>query len=500
MPGVNGRTLWVFGRFRYQEHPVNHVTFGKAMKPGIAKKLFLFFFLFILIFYGTVFDLLFKVREMSARSERIVGVNNRVAALSRTMQDTLLDLETNARKLRLLKKELYFDGFEKAVAAYGEALSSILILDDSPLWRELDSRYGPYIRPVPSKAALASKKGWAGTDQVPGWAADIDAARRANRALTERALIRINTLSGRIVHNGFIGFGISILVGLFGILFISRSMLVPLNRLKTGLAHVSNDNFSHQIPVRSTDEFGELTRAFNNMSRQLRADEEIRTEFIATLSHEIRTPLASVREAVNMVSEGILGPVTRRQQKFLSIAGKETARIAGLLNRLLDAAGRESVPGNPEALDPNTLVREAVQRLAGQAETAGVRVGFTPLPSAPPVLANPEEILQVLINLLENAIKFSGEADRIDLFLTQEARYLLFNISDSGPGIPPGQESLVFKKYYRTREVRDHADGVGLGLSIAKRIVRAHGGEIFVVNNDNRGCTFSFSLPLAKTA
>ena len=469
------------------------------MKLGIAKKLFLFFFLFILIFYGTVFDLLFKVREMSARSQRIVAVNNRIAALSKTMENALLDMEVNGRKLRLLKKGLYFEGFKKAQSAYNEALTSILALDNTPLWRNLDAAYGPYIRPAPPREALASKEGWAGTDLILQWSADIDAARKANQARIDRALIRINTLSGRIVHNGMIGFGISIMIGLFGILFISRSMLAPLNRLKTGLSQVSNDNFSHRIPVRSGDEFGEVTQAFNSMSRQLGADEEIRSEFIATLSHEIRTPLASVRESVNMVSEGILGPVTRRQKKFLSIAGKETARIASLLNRLLDAAGRENQAGPVEALDPNVLVDEAVHRLASQAQTANVRVEFTPMPDAPAVQANPGQILQVLINLLENAIKFSGEDDRIDLFLSRDTRNLIFNISDRGPGIPPGQEGLIFKKYYRTREVRNHADGVGLGLSIAKRIVRGHGGEITVANNKGQGCTFSFSLPCAKT-
>ncbi len=480
--------------------PWHRSAIARNTAMRIAKKLFFFFLLFILIFYGTVFDLLFKVRDMSSLSGRIVGVNNQTAALSRTMEDALLDMEVNEKKLRLLKKDLYVDGFNKALNTYKGALSSIRALDNAPVWQTIDAAYSSYTRPIRPKAVSTAEQGWAARDMILQWSADIDAARKANQALTDKALIRINTLSRKIVHNGMIGFGISIMVGLFGILFISRSMLAPLNRLKAGLTQVSNDNFSHRIKVQSGDEFGEVTRAFNDMSRQLLADEEIRSEFIATLSHEIRTPLASVRESVNMVSEGILGPVTPQQQKFLSIAGKETARIAALLTRLLDAAGLETRAGETKATDPNMLVEEAVHRLASQAATARVLLEVTPWPKAPRVQANPDEILQVLINLLENAIKFSGEDDHIKIFLTRNAAHLTFSISDSGPGIPPGKEGLVFKKYYRTPEVRNHADGMGLGLNIAKRIVQAHGGEIAVTNNTGRGCTFSFSLPCIQSA
>ncbi len=470
------------------------------MKLGIAKKLFILFFLFILIFYGTVFDLFFKVKEMSARSAHIVGVNNKIAALSKTMQDNLVEMEINGKKLNLLKKDLYFKGFIKAREAYIEALASILKLDSTPLWTDLNTAYGQYTRPGLKKGVLTAGNGWDGTDMVPQWTADIGTARKENQGRIDQALIRINTLSRLVVRNGMIGFGISIMVGLLGVLFITRSMLAPLNRLKAGLSQVSNDNYSHMIPVRSKDEFGELAHAFNDMNRQLKADEEIRSDFIATLSHEIRTPLSSVRESVNMIAEEVLGPINGQQQKFLSIAGKETARITNLLNRLLNTANLETDPREPAPLDPNHLIRDAIQRLASRAELADISISFTPMNEAPAVMGDPDELLQVLINLLDNAIKFSSENSKITLFLALKAQHLMFNISDTGPGIPREKQRLVFKKYYRAREVRNHADGVGLGLNIARRIVSAHGGIIFVNNNKDRGCTFSFTLPYAKNA
>ena len=472
------------------------------MKLGIAKKLFIFFCLFILICYGTVVDLSFKVREMSAMSARIVGVNNKIATLSKIMQDNLVEMDVNGKKFNLLKKDLYFEGFEKARKAYAEAFADILKLDgaaaDDALWTDLNGAYGQYVRPGMEKKMLSAGNGWEGAAMVSQWMADIENAGKENQARINRSLIRINTLSRLIVRNGMIGFGISIMVGFLGCLFISRSMLIPLNRLKTGLAQVSNDNYNHLIPVQSRDEFGELARAFNDMNRQLKADEEIRSDFIATLSHEIRTPLSSVRESVNLVSEEVLGPINKKQQKFLSIAVKETARITHLLNRLLDTASLDTRPGEPVSIDPNRLVQDTVQRLAGRAELAGITITFTPMKEAPEVMGDFEELLQVLINLLDNAIKFSSENSQITLFLTLSNQHLFFNISDTGPGIPREKQRLIFKKYYRAREVRTHSDGVGLGLNIARRIVRTHGGAIFVNNNTDRGCTFSFTLPCAK--
>ena len=505
LPGVNDRTLLVQAALKAffdltGNGAVNWLSNrynGKAMKLGIAKKLFILFFLFILIFYGTVFDLFFKVREMSARSARIVGVNNRVAALSKTLQDNLVEMDVNGKKLKLLKKDLYFNGFEKARKAYREALTEILRLNPAVSWSDVDTAYGPYIRPGMPKSVLADGNGWEGSSRVPQWTTDIETARKENQSRIDQSLIRINTLSRLIVRNGMIGFGISIMVGLLGALFIARSMLAPLNRLKAGLSQVASDNYNHLIPVRSRDEFGELTQAFNNMSRQLQADEEIRSDFIATLSHEIRTPLSSVRESVNMVAEEVLGPVNQQQQKFLAIAGKETDRITHLLNRLLDTACLGTRPGEPVPLDPNRLVQDAIQRLSSRAKTAGIGIFFSPMKAASAVMGDPEEILQVLINLLDNAIKFSNEKGAVTVFLKPEIQHLQFNISDIGPGIPREKQKLVFQKYYRTREVRDHADGVGLGLNIARRIVQAHGGTISVKNNTDQGCTFSFTLPWA---
>ena len=482
-----------------------HTGHMRAAGFGISKKLFIFFSVFILIFSGTVFDLFVKVREISGDSARIVSVNNRISALSKTLSDRLVDMDVSDKKYRLLKKELYFEGFETARQAYCKSLDQILALAETDMtrpWWQIHDAYRAHTRFRPMEDVLSRDTPWMERPLLTRWMDAIAGARNENERQIEQALIRINDRTRQVARNGMIGFGLSIIAGLAGILFITRSVLSPLKKLKAGIKQVSEDSYSHQLPVAARDEFGELTSAFNDMTRQLKADEEIRSDFIASLSHEIRTPLSSIRESVNMIREGLLGPVNPKQNKFLTLAGDEIVRITTLLTHLLDSSmAGDDLPRPPSAsMDPNEVVRTATAALSPAAALRRVALSFSPLTDAPRVIGEEREIIQVLTNILGNALKFSPDNSRIDLWLEKETppRSLTFYISDAGPGIPPEKHGLIFKKYYRAEDARNHMDGVGLGLNISKRIIRAHGGRIGVRNNPDRGCTFFFTLPLER--
>ncbi len=298
-----------------------------------------------------------------------------------------------------------------------------------------------------------------------------------------------------------IGFGVSIVIGILGVWFISQSMLKPLNKLKKGLKGIALDNYDHVVDIKSNDEFGELASVFNDMSRQLKESESIRSDFIAILSHEIRTPLASIRESVNMIIEDVFGPINDKQRKFLEIASSEISRITTLLNHLLNVSMLKSDAETikPEPLNPNHLISDAAMGLIGTANANSVdlrlhELNETPVPL---VMGIQSEILQVLLNIIGNAIKFSYKNSFVDISVLKSTNgnELIFKVSDQGPGIPEEEQTLVFKKYYRSKEVRTHMDGVGLGLNISKRIIQAHGGTIYMENNSDKGCSFFFTLP-----
>ncbi|HCY86680.1 MAG TPA: sensor histidine kinase [Desulfobacteraceae bacterium] len=448
---------------------------------------------------------------MSRTSDRIVSVNTEIGALSKNLKDSLIDMDANFKKFRLLKKETYFDYFETARTAYNKDLNRIIHLSrsggssanaegEAAAWLKIRDDYKDLAGFKAGEPTAIPDGAWASDERLALWMDALKEAGRTNREAVEAALIRMNAQSRQVMRNGIIGFGISILVGALGVIFISRSVLSPLHRLKKGLNQVSNDNYAHVLPVTSGDEFGELAAAFNRMNRQLKADEGLRSDFIATLSHEIRTPLSSIRESVNMIGEEVLGPVNDRQKKFLKIAGDETLRITYLLNHLLDtsvlAAGAEKA--DPVPLDPEQLVKDTVQGLAAPAAAKQIEIHRHPARGLPRVMGEAKEIRQVLVNLIGNALKFSPENSRVDIRMSDEKDRVRFSISDRGPGIPEEKQALIFKKYYRDESVRKHLDGVGLGLSIARQIVRAHGGEINLKNNKDGGCTFFFTLPVEK--
>ncbi|MBF0112998.1 MAG: HAMP domain-containing histidine kinase [Desulfamplus sp.] len=458
---------------------------------------------------------------MSGISEQIVSINNQIASLSKTMLDSLISMDVNDKKYRLLKKDIYLEYFETARKDYIGSIEKILGLESNEYklpesWHKIeDKKFASYLMPhieinfenisnsSPPDKTIASEAlpAWIPEPILEEWIKSISNCRQENERQIEQSLIDINAKSRESIKKGLIGFGVSIVVGIIGVWFISQSMLKPLNKLKNGLRGIAHDNYEHLIEIKSNDEFGEVASIFNDMTTQLKESESIRSDFIAILSHEIRTPLASIRESVNMIIEDVFGPINDKQRKFLEIASSEISRITTLLNHLLNVSMLKSDSDKikPEPLDPNQLISDAAMGLIGTANANSVELRIHPLVDdpVPLVMGIKNEILQVLLNIIGNAIKFSYKNSFVDISLIKGAKgdEVIFKVSDEGPGIPQDEQSLVFKKYYRSKEVRTHMDGVGLGLNISKRIIQAHGGTIYMENNSDKGCSFFFTLP-----
>jgi len=478
----------------------------RNIKLGITQKMLILFSLFVLIFYGTLLVLYTDTQKITGISEKIVSKNNEISTLSKTMYENLLSMEANDKKYRLLNKDIYRQYFEEERQSFELNLTKLLSLESSgyevaPLWKGLATGYMKHSRARSSTAGNAGAEvvKWASEETINTWLELISEARRKNEEEIEKSLISINDRGRVSVRNGMIGMGITIFAGIAAALFLSKSILQPLKKLKHALINISFDKDAEEIRIDRQDEFGELAVAFNDMSKQLKEEEELRSEFIATLSHEIRTPLSSIRESVNMILEGVLGAVNDKQTKFLEIAQSEIFRISDLLKHLLQVShlDAESRRVTPILIDPNKLALEVSRSLIPSAKAKGVTMKLHKM-SAPPVLIGvKKELQQVLFNLLDNAIKFSPKNGEIiiQLFLSDSKGSLVYKITDQGPGITNQEQTLIFSKYYRAKNARSHTDGVGLGLSISKRIIQFHGGEIYVKNNEDRGCSFFCKLP-----
>jgi two-component system, NtrC family, sensor histidine kinase HydH len=243
-------------------------------------------------------------------------------------------------------------------------------------------------------------------------------------------------------------------------------------------------------------EVEETARKLSKVNTQLQASfEQLRRadrlsalgELSAGLAHEIRNPLGALEGAVQILQRPELAAETRHE--FAGMAGKEVGRLKSLLTSFLDFARPQ--PPEKTLIEPALLLESVVRLAAETAKLANVHILVEAQETAP-IAVDAEQIKQVLLNLVLNAVQAMPEGGRIVLRARQEDGSVLLEIADQGSGILPENLERIFDPFFTTR-----ASGTGLGLSIAHQIVHGHGGQISVHNNPDRGATFTLILPLA---
>ena len=225
--------------------------------------------------------------------------------------------------------------------------------------------------------------------------------------------------------------------------------------------------------------------------------ERMRRDFVANLSHELRTPIASLKALTETLHEGAIDdPAVARD--FLKKMNAEVDRITRMVQELADLSSIESGQATLQKtpVDAGEVLTRAVSRLKARADQTGIDIVVYEPEALPPVMADEGRLEQVLLNLTENAIKFTPPDGRIEAAVKAESGYMIFTVADSGVGIPAEDLPRVFERFYKADKARSE-QGTGLGLAIAKHIVEAHGGRIWAESVEGRGSTFSFSLPLA---
>jgi signal transduction histidine kinase len=230
--------------------------------------------------------------------------------------------------------------------------------------------------------------------------------------------------------------------------------------------------------------------------RKLRKISEAKTEFVSIASHQLRTPLTVIKGIASMMHEGDFGKIDELQKRYLTKILDSTDRLIKLVNVLLDVtkieAGREKL--DVKEIQLENIIKSLILELNNKAKTRGIRLEFKKCGPMPKIGADPERIRQVILNLLDNAINYTPKG-KIEISLERKMNFLICHVSDTGTGISKEELPLLFKKFVRAKKGSKYA-GFGLGLYIAKKIVEAHGGKIWVESKGKgKGSTFSFSLP-----
>jgi two-component system, OmpR family, sensor histidine kinase BaeS len=292
-------------------------------------------------------------------------------------------------------------------------------------------------------------------------------------------------------------------------LFVSRRITAPLEELTDAAADVATGDFGVRVAPRANDEVGALAAAFNAMADRLARDEQWRRDMTADLSHELRTPLATIQTRIEALEDGVL-PATPEN---LRVIGAEVERLGRLLGALrnLNELESEDLDVEHEPLDLAEVGGDAVAR----AETAYGAKGVTLESRLEPVTvkADRDRLLQVIGNLLDNALKFTPEGGRVELAVapgsaptpdeaedmschgfSAAGRWAVLTVADNGPGIDAVDLPFVFDRFYRSQSARS-TQGVGLGLAIARGLVEAQGGVIEAASGADGGAVFTVRLP-----
>lgn len=254
------------------------------------------------------------------------------------------------------------------------------------------------------------------------------------------------------------------------------------------------DFYSTPICKLSSDIYGRV--CFMRDITERLAMERMKNEFIAVVSHELRTPLTAIHGALGLLATSQLGTLTERGQRLVEIANKNTDRLVRLVRDLLEMdrldSGRALM--SPQTCNAANLVTQAIESVLTLADASNIHLNAQVMPIL--LEADPDRIIQVLINLLGNAIKFSESGSDVWVSVAAHGEQVQFEVKDAGPGIPADQLEAVFDRFHQV----DASDsrrrgGTGLGLAICRSIVQQHGGRIWATSPPGQGCTFSFTLP-----
>jgi signal transduction histidine kinase len=286
-----------------------------------------------------------------------------------------------------------------------------------------------------------------------------------------------------------------IALGLLLAFLLSRTLTRPIRELTAATHAISAGQLKQEVPVRSRDELGELAASFNRMNAEMVRSMELRRQMTADIAHELRTPVSVIMGHAEAVHDGVMAP----SLESFEIIRDEVERLDGLIEdlRTLSRADAGELPMEFQMVSPARLLEKILAMHRQRAALKNIAINMQMEPDLPEISADPARLVQVLSNLVDNALLYTPEGGVIKISAGVVAEGLEVRVQDSGPGIAEDELERVFERFYRSDPSRQrNAGGSGLGLAIAKSIVEKHNGRIWAESKPGEGTTIVVHLPL----
>jgi len=281
---------------------------------------------------------------------------------------------------------------------------------------------------------------------------------------------------------------------------VSRQIAGPVQRMLTATRRIGGGHYAERVvvsPANTGDELGQLAASFNTMASELEKTERRRIELVGDVAHELRTPIATLSGYL----EGLLDGVVEPSPETLARLHTESLRLSRLVDDLqeLSRAEARQLPIRTDRVSPASIVSAARDRVEPQFAEKRLELVAAPPTGLPDVIADSDRAVQVLTNLLTNALRYTPAPGRVEVSVTRQGRMLAFQVRDTGVGIAPENLPRIFERFYRVEKSRSRAlGGSGIGLTISRALVEAMGGSIRAESaGPGKGSAFTFTLPIA---
>ncbi len=399
-------------------------------------------------------------------------------------------------------KPFYIAGFEMENAQFCATAESL-----SALFKDGDSLTDDLTGLSDTLLAIFDSERVSGKQDNPAWNATYSAL---SDPLEDILIAELSGVSGTLEHSrgavglakqlGIFGTIILFLLGIVLALVISRKIASPIAVLREATDAAKRGEWDRRIQVTSTDEIGDLTEDFNAMLAELGKVDEMKSRFLASITHDLKSPIGRVRGNIANIQDGLLGPINDGQRELLDMMTKDIDKLSRLIHDILDLqkmkAGAFKLDLREveiKAFILNTL-EQHTQDFIDRDIDLRVKLDIDDVKAE----VDPRQLERVLDNLVVNAIKYTSVGGKIFVEADVSGGEIVFSVMDSGVGIPKEHLEHIFDEFYQAGQKVKGVKGTGLGLTIAKQIVEAHGGRIWVESKPQVGTVFAFAIPLGR--